>query len=163
MGCDCHFYVERWTSSNNYEGPRDASEERDRKIDDLIGGAKPVERWVSADRWEFEGGEWHLSWDLYGERNYQMFALLADVRNGGLIDPISEPRGIPDDASAGYLYKARQWDMDGHSHTYYTLQELLEVDWESYDFAEGFIEAINAMKEIDDDPNKVRCCMFFDN
>ena len=162
MGADIHFFVERLASDNNYEGPRETSEERDRKIEDLIGGTKPVERWVSADRWELEGGEWYLSWDLYGERNYQMFALLADVRNGGLIDPISEPRGIPDDASAGYLYKVNQWDMDGHSHTYYTLQELLEVDWESYDFAEGFIEAINAMKEIDD-PSKVRCCMFFDN
>lgn len=56
-----------------------------------------------------------------------------------------------------------QWDGDAHSHSYFTLEELLEVDWESKDlkwFEEDIIEII---KKVDPDPKKVRCCFFFDN
>lgn len=64
-------------------------------------------------------------------RNYDLFAMLADVRNGvgfaGIttgsgFEPIFEPRGLPDD-----------WDrpsddcwLGDHSHTWFTLEELLE-------------------------------------
>ena len=32
MGADIHMYIERWTDSNDYEGPRDLSEERNLKL-----------------------------------------------------------------------------------------------------------------------------------
>ncbi len=32
MGCDIHLYVEKWTSSNNYDGPKDLSEDREQKL-----------------------------------------------------------------------------------------------------------------------------------
>jgi hypothetical protein len=105
MGCDIHIYCER------YDGGR----------------------WVHCDTGD----------DLYDGRNYTLFAALADVRNrtgdaysfaGGVscdggdpIPVIQPPKGIPDDV----CQEIRE-HIDGggeHSHSYYTLQELLDFDW----------------------------------
>jgi hypothetical protein len=167
MGCDCHFYVERWTSSNNYEGPRDLSEDREQKLNEVLEDVPSKFRWVSADKWKLEDGNWHVDYNLeyYNGRNYYLFSILADVRNGSGIEPINYPKGIPDDASTGYLYKCDQWDSDAHSHSYFTLEELLNVDWSKYESIVliDFMETLERMKKIDDDPLNIRCCFFFDN
>jgi len=167
MGCDIHFFVEKWTSSNDYDGPRDLSDDREQKLNELLEDVPTEYRWVSADKWELEDGNWHIPWDLeyYNNRNYYIFSILADVRNSGEVEPLDYPRGIPNDASIGYLYKCDQWDSDAHSHSYFTLEELLNVDWSQYDsdYIEELMETIEKMKEIDDDPLNVRCCFFFDN
>jgi hypothetical protein len=163
MGADIHFYTERYTSSNNYEGPRDLSEDRDNKIGKIIGDVKSTERWVSADLWNKE--DYWINESKYSSRNYYLFSILADVRNYNVIDPISEPKGIPDDASFGYLYCAKKWQGDAHSHSYFTLKELLDVDWSVYklEYLETFLDVIEDLKGIDEDPSKVRICFFFDN
>lgn len=167
MGCDCHFFTERKTSSNNYKGPKDLSEDRNTKIEEIIEGRPVEERWVSADEWVFQDGYWAVpySQEFYNGRNYYLFSILADVRNDGSVEPIDYPRGIPEDCSSGYAYITRQWDGDGHSHSYFTLKELLEVDWNSYqtEYLSEFMETIEKMKSIDSDPEKVRCVFFFDN
>ncbi len=167
MGCDIHFYVERWTSSNNYGGPRDLSDDREQKLSEILEDASTKFRWVSADNWQIEDGEWRIDWndEYYGDRNYYIFGILADVRNDGGVEPIDYPKGIPDDASYGYLYKCEQWDSDAHSHSYFTLDELLNVDWSEYEpgYIDDFMKTLEKMKEIDNDPLNVRCCFFFDN
>ena len=102
---------------------------------------------------------------MYNGRSYYLFAILADVRNGsGEVEPIDYPRGIPDDASSGYKYVVDRWDGDGHSHSYFTLDELINFDWSKYEMLDDFfMETIEQMKSIDPDPKKVRCCFFFDN
>lgn len=69
------------------------------------------------------------------DRNYTLFALLADVRNGrgfaGVVTgnpiiPLDQPRGVPSNASHGWLEEVESWDVDMHSHTWFTLRELLE-------------------------------------
>jgi hypothetical protein len=69
------------------------------------------------------------------DRNYTLFALLADVRNGrgfaGIrtgnpIIPLDQPRGVPSNASHGWMEEVESWDVDMHSHTWFTLRELLE-------------------------------------
>lgn len=167
MGCDIHMYMERWTSSNDYEGPRDLSEDRDQKLNELLKDVPTKFRWVSADKWERDDDEWSVPYNLefYGGRNYYLFSILADVRNGSGVEPINYPKGIPDDASTGYLYICDLWDSDSHSHSYFTLEELLNVDWSEYDseHIEDFMETLEKMKKIDEDPLNVRCCFFFDN
>lgn len=164
MGCDCHFYTERWTSSNNYQGPRDISADRNSKIEEIIEGIPVEERWISADTWEIDDGYWVAN-EIYDNRNYYLFAILADVRNDGSVESIDYPRGIPDDCSSGYSYITKQWGSDGHSHSYFTLKELLEVDWNLYEkeHITEFLETIEKMKSIDDNHEKVRCVFFFDN
>lgn len=105
MGCDIHFYVEK----KNPEG-----------------------KWESADTWKREYGMLDVPNEkaFYDGRNYDLFGMLADVRNGTHGEeytPISNDlKGVPADASAGY----KKAGEDGHSHTWYLLSELLAYDWE---------------------------------
>lgn len=167
MGCDIHFYVERWTSSNSYDGPRDLSEDREQKISEVLEDIPTKFRWVSADKWVCDDGSWEVPYNssYYNGRNYYLFSILADVRNGGSVEPIDYDRGVPDDASSGYLHMCNLWDGDAHSHSYFTLEELLNVDWSQYDseYIDDFLETLDKMKDLDEYPQNVRCCFFFDN
>ena len=165
MGADIHFFCERKTASLNYEGPKNIEEERDKKICEIINDKSLSERWVSADRWAQQvDGAW-VHEEAYWSRNYYLFSILADVRNSGGVEPISYPRGVPKDASTGYLYSVKRWDSDAHSHSYFTLEELLKVDWNQYEkeYIEDFLKVIEELKCIDTDTKKVRICFFFDN
>lgn len=83
--------------------------------------------------------KWGLaSNDLYCERNYYLFAILADVRNGvgfaGTItgekkDFISPPKGIPNDVSPEVQESISKWMVDGHSFSWLSLKELLDFPW----------------------------------
>lgn len=165
MGADIHFFCERKTASLNYEGPKELQDERNSKIEEVIEGKALTERWVSADRWVYQENNSWIHEEAYWSRNYYLFSILADVRNRGDVEPISYPRGIPKDASTGYLYSVRRWDSDAHSHSYFTLEELLKVDWNQYEkeYIEEFLKVIEDLKSIDSDPKKVRICFFFDN
>lgn len=72
-------------------------------------------------------------WLHYGHpiisRNYKLFALLADVRNGdGEIEPISLPKGMPEDASDITRLECKREGNDGHSHSYLTASEITELE-----------------------------------
>jgi hypothetical protein len=170
MGCDIHFFRERFTSDNNYSGPRDLSEDRNIRIEQIIDDSPVIKRWVAVDLWELVDNDYWSCHQAYSERNYYVFSILADVRNSSLggqgrVDTIDYPRGIPNDASSAYLYYTNKWSGDGHSHSYFTLKELLEVDWSEYDqeYIKNFLNIIEDLKSIDPDPNNVRICFFFDN
>jgi hypothetical protein len=113
MGADIHFFVEK----KNKDGV-----------------------WVSCDKWkrDKEDGHIHAETEMYGGRNYNLFAILANVRNGrgfaGIttgegFNPISMPRGLPDDVSPEVAEKSENWGRDGHSHSWLTVSELLAFDW----------------------------------
>ena len=127
MGCDIHFYVE----------------ERRNGV------------WVSADVWspcEYEKGRMTLKNELYGDRNYNLFAILANVRNGygfagvptgsGFV-PIAEPKGLPDDVSPEVKAESDRWNGDGHSHTWLTVREILDYDWNQKTMLSGVVDAEN--------------------
>lgn len=107
MGCDIHVCCER----KNYK-----------------------DEWINCDYFKLnpyfdndddEDDKWWLV-PIFDDRNYELFATLADVRNYGYIKPISDPRGLPEDIH--YITKelADSWGDDGHSHSYYTLKELMD-------------------------------------
>lgn len=121
MGCDIHLHVEaRGTEENRW---------------------RRFERSVSYNMGAFgrATAQVPLRW---GEgRDYDVFAMMADVRNGrgfagvdlgdGFI-PIAMPRGIPEDASYVIDDEAERWGVDGHSHSYLTLRELLDLEHNGY-------------------------------
>jgi hypothetical protein len=82
------------------------------------------------------------------------------VRSYDTGNAICEPRGIPDDASDAYIYVTEQWEGDGHSHSYFTLTELLEHDWSLFS---EFRETLERMKDLDENTDNVRAVFFFDN
>jgi hypothetical protein len=113
MGCDIHLYVEK----------RDGS------------------GWVSCDTWEKDEYEPHRLTVPYGKhfyssRNYDTFAILADVRNGsgfagcptgdGFV-PISEAKGLPGDLSPELAAEVEA-SLE-HTPSWLTVRELMDYDW----------------------------------
>lgn len=109
MGCDIHMYAEKLGDSG-WE-----------LVNDLEQFAYPYS--------DFSFPEPGYVTTIYHGRNYDLFAILADVRNGGDINCIRHPRDLPDDVSEELLEMWTQWGTDAHSTSYFTLQELIEFDW----------------------------------
>ena len=133
MGCDIHLYVERrendkWISADTWYPDEDDPER------------KSVYKWgpgISREAGPF-----------YSSRNYNLFAILADVRNGrgfagcdtgdGFV-PIAAPRGVPEDASPEYRQAVTDYGCVGHSHSYITVAELLAYDWTQNTTIRGWV------------------------
>lgn len=134
MGCDIHMKAEFFDESTqswkvakqDYEHPCEycnGTGRDDRKQDEKC--------------WRCAGTK-NCRDDWYEGRNYDDFAILADVRNGrgfaGIrtgdgFNPISQPKGIPEDATEEVVEYLESYGPDGHSHSYLTLKELLDFDW----------------------------------
>ena len=119
MGCDIHVHVEY---KNNLFTGYDADN-------------KPQyeSKWICGDYFHknpyFGSGEDEKEWSLVGlcdSRNYAMFSVLANVRNYGKTEYIDEPRGLPKDVTEMVKEDADDWGVDGHSHSYLTLKELID-------------------------------------
>lgn len=119
---------------------------------------------AKADYWEcvntplFENG-WYSedrplsSWNQpmlvapLNDRNYRLFAILADVRNGeknsvdngDWVQPLADPKGVPFDASEEWLKEVEEWGEDLHSASFFTLAELDEHDWDAIVFNRGYV------------------------
>ena len=102
--------------------------------------------WYSADR---PLSDWNAPMRVrpLSYRNYRLFAMLADVRNGDRHDggggdwvqPIADPKGVPWDASEEWKQEAEEWGGDMHSHSFFTLAELDAYNWGGIVFNRGYI------------------------
>lgn len=81
-----------------------------------------------------EQGKWRCIQGLepFEWRSYTNFAFLAGVRNGQGLKPISEPRGLPEDCSDEVRASSDAWDGDGHTHSWLSMQELIEFDYAAH-------------------------------
>ena len=61
----------------------------------------------------------------FSERSYSLFAFFAGVRNYSNIKPIAEIRGLP--------YESHDWkrDRDLHSHSWLSIKELSQFDYDA--------------------------------
>lgn len=138
MGCDIHMFAEV------------KIKRRDKKQEWMTVGKvfkdeyykknQPTYMSTYGDEKSENAYEWNnkLTMHPYDARNYDVFAILADVRNGrGFagsdtgdgFNPIADPKGVPEDASDYYKKVVDEWGQDGHSHSYFTMEEL-----DAYDF-----------------------------
>ena len=110
MGCDIHLFTEIKKSINSED------------------------KWVNVDNWRYNPyyQEGNNNWErmlsvesIYSGRNYELFGILAGVRNRNN-DSIDDPRGLPEDVSEVTKKESDRWDGDGHSHSWLTLRELKE-------------------------------------
>lgn len=76
----------------------------------------------------------------YGDRNYELFAILADVRNRYGIKPIDEPRGLPEDVSRYIKKRSDKWGVDAHSHSWMNLADLDSYNWDATYTDSGFVD-----------------------
>lgn len=133
MGCDIHLCVEvreaagQWQSVDQWE--RDQSED----------AGDPINK-----------GCLSLKTEYYEDRNYNLFAILADVRNGSGFagvktgdgfNVIALPRGLPLDASKEVMeYAVKSWGRDGHSHSWLTVAEIMAFDWTQTSKLSGVVD-----------------------
>lgn len=69
----------------------------------------------------------------FHDRNYDLFAILADVRNGTWgerFNPIAPHWGAPPDVSSETQAFIDEWGVDGHSLSWQTVAELDAYDWD---------------------------------
>lgn len=99
------------------------------------------------------GKEWNEEPELVADldilRDYDLFAILGNVRNvrngrsaamntGDGFDPMSDGRGVPEDATPETL-KALS---DEHSATWVSLTEILSYDWTRSTVSRGVVDAV---------------------
>ena len=105
-------------------------------------------------RWEavMWPNRWHGRWDdeplltanTHMNRDYDLFAILGNVRNGrgfaGVVTGdgfayISDCRGLPDDISP----EAKEVADTDHSHSWVSFKEILDFDWTQVTRHRGFV------------------------
>ena len=113
MGCDIHVYLEKYTSVNGEN------------------------KWVNVDHWQInphfgilENESEYDHVPFYWGRNYDLFSILAEIR--GSMDPIDDPRGLPEDVTETTRKEYESGDMV-HTASYYTLKELKDYLYNNSD------------------------------
>lgn len=98
MGCDIHVTVQK-----------------------RVNGA-----WVDGQDWTNESG-WPrpAGGELFGDRNYALFAILANVR-GEVENPLAAGRGLPSEISQ----QMAEFHEGNHSATHFTVAEVMAYDWQ---------------------------------
>ena len=75
-------------------------------------------------------GTWHHLSVLDIDRSYSLFTRMAGVRSCPGVEPISDPRGMPEDASFITRYDCDKWGIDGHSHSWLSAAEVADLgEW----------------------------------
>jgi len=118
MGCDIHIQIERRVS-----GVWQRVDWRD------------TWRWATDGYWDPSAGVLLMPED-FDSRNYNLFGVLADVRNGTWGDevtPIVAPRGLPSDmaALAPSKYADEEPWLGDHSMSWVSLKELQDYNWKA--------------------------------
>ena len=71
-------------------------------------------------------------WEHYSNpsisRWYDMFAIMANVRNNSGIKPISNPKGLLEDCNLITNIACIDFGSDGHSHSYLSAEEIITLD-----------------------------------
>lgn len=110
-----------------------------------------------------KNNQWEYIKYLDINRSYQLFAILANVRNfDNKIIPISPAKGLPKNISQTTKVKAEDWGRDAHSHSCLTLFEILNAKTsEQSDYLMKTI--VPQLLKIDSDWHKTRIVFWFDN
>jgi len=132
MGCDIHMWAE---VKRTYLNPACKAEWR--AVGRVFKNEYHEETHpviLLSDDWESNA---KLTYHPYKNRNYVLFAFLANVRNGygvagcdtgDVITPIAMPRGIPEDASDYYKEHCEKYLE--HTPSWLTLDELKNAKWD---------------------------------
>jgi hypothetical protein len=146
MGCDIHIIAEIKKRDGEWE----------ENMDEIF------------PDYDYDKKEKVLSKTPESHRNYDWFAVLADVRNGRWFAGaktgegfavIAEPRGVPKDASQEWKEKVEMLDGDDHSHSWLTVDDFDRFDWNQVSMKTGCIrlEEYRQVKETNGVPPNGWC------
>lgn len=151
MGCDIHMFIERRDESGKWQFV-------DNRVEKVAScpvcdgtGKLPNDgswRWPGEECFRCKGAGYCR--DPYHSRNYDLFGMLADVRNGTWgtrFVPICQPKGLPDDISQflrGEMDDDYLW-LGDHSFSWLTVAELLAYDWTRVNRKRGCVHLSEAV------------------
>ncbi len=117
MGCDVHMFLERKLEDESNEwASADIWDKNDLFID-YPDSSFPEYKVKAVNR-------------LFNRSSYILYAILASVRNDdNKIIPIAKPRGLPSNVSEMVRRQEEFWGVEGHSHSWLTLDEIINYDW----------------------------------
>ena len=166
MGCDIHPFIEvynetsdKWHVLCGYERVYGDSDNFNKENGVL---------------WDARNTNWseyrNSSQGELGNRNYDVFAVLADVRNrGSAIIPICDPKGKPEDVNEFVGSELSLFEADYHSTSWHTFDDLLDW-WEENkiqhkQYCEEFFETIEEIRnDLSGVPaSHIRLVFAFDN
>jgi len=134
MGCDIHPYYEVLSRKNGLWQFHDWEKKHETGKITIYDEGTPCEyKEVQHDYSKLLDDPLHIG------RNYNLFAILANVRNGrgfagchtsAGFNAIDEPRGLPYDVTPQVAKISQDYGVDGHSHSWLLLEEMLEYDWD---------------------------------
>ena len=120
-------------------------------------------------------GKWHSYSKPKVKRSYGLFSKMANVRNGGLVEPISRPKGLPEDVTELTKYCSDHTGTDGHSHSWLSSGEVSDLclwikeegftpsEFFQYLFGNGWGEFYNYKEGYPKDLEDFRFVFWFDN
>ena len=144
MGTDIHVWVEVKDEIGLWE-PTHAEFPAPYDEDETIGHFIPS-KWDADNPMRAENVRRHGQ-TMWMGRNYSLFGILADVRNGrgfagiDMGDPLSviaAPRDLPEDVSP--LVRAAACEYQGHDTSWLTLEEIDDFDWEQTATLRGVVD-----------------------
>jgi len=142
MGCDIHFRVEKKVKGVWKEVPGPM---RTCFGCDGDGKKRDQDGTVTEEKCYWCKGHGRRREEFYEGRNYQLFSILAGVRDYGGVKPIKKPKGFPRDASDTVKRRYRGWGGDAHSPSWYSLKEMRDFDWSQ---KAGFVAGIITIKQF---------------
>lgn len=167
MGTDIHLFVEKksngfwegvvgpnpqismhlsWAKREREKGNIEEAERNEKKAADIASGAY-LQHVTNPWELSYYGPKVFEGW-LYNGRNYDLFAILGNVRNGhgfaGVqtgegFNYISDNRGLPEDVSSEVEEELGN-ESYYHSVSYVTLNELINFDWEQTTVQYGVVD-----------------------
>ena len=80
--------------------------------------------WIHVEYKSRKTGKWTYAYEVDGDRNYNLFSILAGTRGDCL--PLYNPRGLPSDISDMAKKEYEDWGADAHTPSWLTTQEFKE-------------------------------------
>jgi hypothetical protein len=129
--------------------------------------------WIHVEYKSRKTGRWTYAYEADGDRNYNLFSVLAGTRGECL--PLYDPRGLPDDISDKAKKKYEDWGTDAHTPSWLTTQEFKEClsttikrSEDSYrdemkKWLEPYYEIYEKMYTIESQGELCRMIFWFDN
>ena len=72
--------------------------------------------------------EWHFFGQVEFDRDYYLFALMADVKNNGEVKPIALPKGLPEDLSTPTILLLDYYnEYNKFGESWLSYKEILKV------------------------------------
>ena len=155
MGCDIHCFVEK-------RGPKTG---KWKKISGFVSD------YYDPDNEYFSSDKYKKTSRILCRRNYDEFAILANVRNGygfagcdtgDAIRPISMPKGLPEDVSSPIKRESDKWGGDGHSHSWLTAKEIKDYLAEDLKKIQRGWVTVPTYKQFIETGNPYPCCGMVD-